>query len=62
MLEDHGIEYVYQKRFPWLGLLSLDFYLPEYNVAIECQGEQHFVPVGMWGGVDGCEALKKRDF
>ena len=25
--------------------LKLDFYLPEYNIAIECQGEQHFVPV-----------------
>ena len=23
----------------------LDFYLPKYNVAIECQGEQHFKPV-----------------
>ena len=22
--------------------LKLDFYLPEYNLAIECQGEQHF--------------------
>ena len=23
----------------------LDFYLPKYNIAIECQGEQHFKPV-----------------
>ena len=23
--------------------MSLGFYLPKYNVAIECQGEQHFV-------------------
>ena len=23
--------------------MSLDFYLPEYNVAIECQGEQHLI-------------------
>jgi hypothetical protein len=23
----------------------LDFYLPEYNIAIECQGDQHFRPV-----------------
>lgn len=23
--------------------LSLDFYLPEYNAAIECQGKQHFI-------------------
>lgn len=27
------------------GKQSLDFYLPDYNIAIECQGEQHFKPV-----------------
>ena len=41
-LEKNNIKYVYQKRFDWLGLQSLDFYLPDYNIAIECQGEQHF--------------------
>ena len=25
---------------------SLDFYLPDQNIAIECQGEQHFHPLG----------------
>lgn len=34
-----------QKRFDWLGSQSLDIYIPEYNVAIECQGEQHFEPI-----------------
>lgn len=38
-----------QKRFTWLKYQSLDFYLPEYNVAIECQGEQHFKPVDFAG-------------
>ena len=28
---------------------SLDFYLPDYNIAIECQGEQHFHPVNFKG-------------
>ena len=45
LLEENGIEYIYQcnsKTFEWLGLQSLDFYLPKYNVAIECQGIQHF--------------------
>ena len=27
-----------QKRFNWLGRQSLDFYLPKYNIGIECQG------------------------
>ena len=43
-LEDNNIKYEYQKHFEWLGLQSLDFYLPDYNIAIECQGEQHFTP------------------
>ena len=41
-----------QKKFDWLRYkkpLSLDFYLPEYNVAIECQGIQHFEPQNWFG-------------
>nr|DAW74772.1 MAG TPA: restriction enzyme [Ackermannviridae sp.] len=44
-LDEVGITYDYQKRFTWLGKQSLDFYLPDYKVGIECQGEQHFFPV-----------------
>lgn len=44
-LEENDIKYEYQKRFSWLGRQSLDFYLPNYNIAIECQGEQHYRPV-----------------
>ena len=43
-LQEHKINFEQQKRFDWLGLQSLDFYLPEYNIAIECQGRQHFSP------------------
>lgn len=42
LLNDHGIIFTRQTRFLWLGRLSLDFYLPDYKIAIECQGEQHF--------------------
>ena len=44
------IIYERQKKFDWLGRQSLDFYLPDYNIAIECQGEQHFKPVKHFGG------------
>ena len=37
------IEKVNKKYFVWLDRQHLDFYLPKYNIAIECQGEQHFV-------------------
>ena len=42
ILSDNNIKFNEQKKFNWLGKQSLDFYLPKYNIAIECQGEQHF--------------------
>ena len=60
-LDEHGITYDYQKRFDWLGLQSLDFYLPDYNVGIECQGLQHFEAVEYFGGKEGLNKCKKRD-
>ena len=47
-LENNNIEYQFQvnkNTFPWLNKLSLDFYLPKFNIAIECQGIQHFKPI-----------------
>ena len=60
-LDDVGITYDYQKRFKWLGLQSLDFYLPDYNVGIECQGRQHFFPVERFGGDEGFKKTLQRD-
>ena len=31
------------------GQQSLDFYLIDYNIAVECQGEQHFKPIDFAG-------------
>ena len=45
LLTINNISFIQEKKFPWLKhkkSLSLDFYLPKYNIAIECQGEQHF--------------------
>lgn len=36
----------------WVSNQSLDFYLPDYNAVIECQGEQHFKPVNFGGKND----------
>lgn len=57
-LKNKNINFIYQKRFAWLGNKSLDFYLPDYNIAIEYQGEQHFKIVD-FGGEGFEEALKK---
>ena len=48
-LETNNIEFDEQARFEWLGLQSLDFFLPTYNIAIECQGRQHFKPIDFSG-------------
>ena len=50
-LNDEQIEYQYRCHSNWLGKLELDFYLPQYNVAIECQGIQHFEPIEYFGGI-----------
>jgi very-short-patch-repair endonuclease len=42
LLDNNNIEYKYQWHLPWSKYYSLDFYLPQINVGIECQGIQHF--------------------
>lgn len=42
-LANNNISFNIGNHFKWLGRQHLDFYLPEYNIAIECQGEQHFI-------------------
>ena len=44
-----------------LGRQSLDFYLLEYNIAVECQGEQHFLPIEAFGGEEGLKRRKELD-
>ena len=51
-LDKHKIKYTPQKKFKGLkdkALLSYDFYLPNQNVLIEYQGEQHFESVSFNG-------------
>ena len=55
-LKDNSIEYEHQKYPDFLskGLShqSLDFYLPDYNIAIECQGAQHFKNGGIYQNLE----------
>ena len=57
--EDIGFEE--QKTFKWLGKQSFDFFLPNYNVAIECQGIQHYKPITFFGGEDNFRQQQERD-
>ena len=52
------------KILPWLkhkASLSLDFYLPDYKIGIECQGRQHFEPVKDFGGEKTFQESIERD-
>lgn len=57
---------VYNSQYKFDGCvhilkLPFDFYLPDYNMCIEFQGEQHFKPVNFFGGVKMFEIRKIRD-
>lgn len=63
-LDKNNVKYEPQKTFDWLKYKSnlfLDFYLPDYNIAIECQGEQHFYPSDFFGGDEGFKEIVMRD-
>lgn len=58
---NNNLSFTYQYKIDWLGKQSLDFYLPYYNIAIECQGIQHFEPITFFGGENGLKNCIKRD-
>lgn len=57
VLSENNIIFERQKKFGWLGRQSIDFYIPEREIAIECQGIQHFKPTDFGG--KGEESAKK---
>ncbi len=48
-------------RPEWLEGLELDIYLPELELGIEYQGQQHYHPIKAWGGERALRELKERD-
>ena len=60
----NNIEFVEQYRPPGLKhtrQLSIDFYLPTVDLLIEYQGEQHFKPSGIHGGIASLLPQLRRD-
>lgn len=43
------------------GKLSYDFYLPQYNVLVECQGIQHYEPIEYFGGEEQFKIQQEHD-
>ena len=67
LLQYNDIKYVYQasksiEELKWLGKQTLDFYLPFFKLAIECQGRQHFEPINFFGGIKGYLKNKENDY
>jgi hypothetical protein len=59
-----NIIYIVQKSFEDLknvNKLYFDFYLPEYNICIEYDGQQHFEPIEFYGGIEAFKNRKIRD-
>lgn len=69
ILIDSNVNFIAQcnsKTFSWLSTgkyssLSFDFYLPDYKIAIECQGKQHFQPSDFFGGKEAFKIQQERD-
>lgn len=54
-LSKHLIVFERNKKFndcKNINYLTFDFYLPAYNVLIEFDGEQHFISINHFGGID----------
>ena len=64
-LKERDIVFERQKVFDWLvsgkSVKRLDFYLPDYEIVIECQGLQHFKPIEYFGGDAYFERQQKND-
>lgn len=52
---------VYQYHAGWLGMQSLDIFIPSISVGIEYQGRQHYEPIGYFGGESHFEHQQEND-
>ena len=55
-LTKHNVKFQQQKTFPGckdIGYLRFDFYLPEYNIAIEYDGELHYMETSLDNDLEG---------
>ncbi len=56
-----GVEIVHEARAPWLAAQRLDLFVPSLGLAVEYQGEQHYLPLDHWGGEAGLAARRELD-
>lgn len=62
VLESKNIRFIHDENcLEFLRELRPDFYLPDYNLVIEYDGEQHFKPIEIFGGVERFEKTQELD-
>lgn len=67
LLNQYNIKFEGQAKFPSAKFknsgypMIFDFYLPDYNLLIEYDGEQHFRAIDFFGGKKGFKQTQKRD-
>ena len=66
LLTENKIRFREQEPFSWLigpggGPQTLDFYLPDLGIGIECQGGQHFYAVDYFGGEEYLKYVQELD-
>lgn len=64
LLTENNIKYETEKTWNWLIFNSyqfVDYYLPEYNLVIECQGKQHFETSDFFNKDADLEKIQERD-
>ena len=66
-LVEHDIEHIEQYRikndnlFCENTIMIVDFYLPNQNIIIEYNGQQHYIPLNVFGGIERFEGQQERD-
>lgn len=52
---------IHHYRRKWLEKQEIDIFVPDFNLAIEYDGIQHFKPIKAWGGEEGLKKNIERD-
>jgi hypothetical protein len=62
-LKLYNIKHIREYRFkdPIVKVYEYDFFLIDYDLIIEFNGEQHYKPIDPWGGIIELRNIKKRD-
>lgn len=61
LVHKHYPSAIYQYHADWLGLQSLDIYIPDLRIGIEYQGEQHYRVVDFFGGEESFHKRQELD-